>query len=81
MGGNLRGPMRDVAGQGPIADEALIPTAFLLDMAAHVHITRLVEGYLTVTNLGNTAVLESFRPFGARPAAPVQGMIGVKVGG
>jgi Fe(3+) dicitrate transport protein len=81
VGGNLRGPMRDVAGQGPIADEARIPTAFLLDMAAHVHITRLVEGYLTVTNLGNTAVLESFRPFGARPAAPVQGMIGVKVGG
>jgi hypothetical protein len=45
-------------------------------MAAHVHITRLVEGYLTVTNLGDTAVLESSRPFGVRPAAPVQGMIG-----
>jgi Fe(3+) dicitrate transport protein len=79
LGGHLRGPMRDVAGQGPIPVAERIPTSFLLDLAAHVQVTRTVEGYVTITNLANTVTMESLRPFGARPSMPIQAMFGVKV--
>lgn len=79
LGGNLRGPMRDLAGQGDVPDTELIPTAFMLDAALHVTVTKHVEAYTTFTNLANTAALESYRPFGARPAAPIQAMLGVKI--
>lgn len=76
---NARSAMRDVAGQGPIDEASRIPAQVMLDLAADLRVTREVTGYLTITNLTNSRWLESWRPFGARPSAPLQLMLGVKV--
>jgi Fe(3+) dicitrate transport protein len=78
LGANARGAMRDVAGQGEIPEQTEIPAALLFDAAAEADLGRGVRLYATGTNLANATVLESWRPFGARPAAPFQAMIGVK---
>jgi Fe(3+) dicitrate transport protein len=75
----LVGPLRDVAGQGPIPVEARIPTTAVLDLSADAQITPAIATYLTITNLTNTAWLASLRPAGGRPLAPIQGMIGLKL--
>jgi Fe(3+) dicitrate transport protein len=75
---NARGAMRDQAGQGEIPDETGIPGALLLDAAADCDLGKGVKLYATGTNLTNAVVLESWEPFGARPAAPLQVMVGVK---
>lgn len=72
-----RSGMRDTAGQGELTD-ADLPAQLLLDVAAHVPLSKHLEAYGTVTNLTNNRVVESWRPFGARPSAPRQFMVGVK---
>jgi Fe(3+) dicitrate transport protein len=79
ISGTYRGAMRDVAGQGPIA-EADIPAATLFDLAGELALTKRIRAYVTVTNFTDAAVLESWRPFGARPAAPFLALAGIKVG-
>lgn len=73
-----RGAMRDVAGQGDIPEAQEIPGAILLDGAVDVHVSESLSVYATGTNLTHAVVLESWRPFGARPSAPLQAMVGVK---
>ncbi len=72
-----RGAMRDIAGQGPIDVLERIPPAWQFDLAVTGHVTRWLDAFLTVTNLTNRVNLESFRPYGARPGAPIQAMAGV----
>lgn len=79
LAGNLRGPMRDAAGQGEIAPRALVPTALVWDLAVEVPVVRRVTLYGQIQNLADVVTLESFRPFGARPGAPFRAIAGVRV--
>lgn len=74
-----RSAMRDVAGQGEIDASALIPANTVVDLAMSVQISRHIAAYATVTNLGGSDAIASWRPFGARPVAPLQAMFGVKL--
>lgn len=77
-GASYRSGMLDSAGPLEIdADD--VPPLVLLDAAARVHIQERFTVYATGTNLTNTPGLTSWRPFGARPSAPLQVMVGVKV--
>jgi Fe(3+) dicitrate transport protein len=58
--------------------EPEVPALVLLDAAAHVQITEAWEAYVTGSNLTSRADVVSWRPFGARPTAPLQVMAGVK---
>lgn len=78
-GVTARGPMRDAAGQGQIPDPLRVPAMAVLDLATTVWVTRHVDATLTVTNLANTPFIASYRPYGARPEAPVSAMLGVRV--
>lgn len=55
-----------------------IPAALLIDAAATVHIGEQLDAYAHVTNAAGAVVLESWRPYGARPAAPRQVMLGLR---
>ncbi len=77
-GANVRGAMRDVAGQDANPKGPQIPTAWTLDLAAHVALIEGVEVYATVTNLTDNPNLVSYRPFGARPNHPRQAMLGLR---
>ncbi len=77
---NLRGAMRDQAGQGPYSPTTDVPFGYRLDFAADALITRQVKVYVNVNNFTNAAVLESWRPFGARPSMPFQFIAGIKLG-
>jgi Fe(3+) dicitrate transport protein len=79
VGANVVGPMRDVASQGPIRDGVFVPTAALLDLAADVALRGPVRATVSVTNLTGYAGVASYRPWGARPYAPTQVMVGIKL--
>ena len=80
LGAQLRwhDAVRDVAGQGPIpiAERAL--AALTLDATAHVELRSWAELYVTATNLLDDRVVVSRRPYGARPNAPRQLVLGLK---
>lgn len=78
LGGVSRSGMRDSAGQGPLGPGD-VPTLTLIDAAADVTLADGLVLYTTVVNATNRRALESWRPFGARPTAPLQAMLGVKV--
>lgn len=78
VGASARSGMRDEAGAGPL-DETAIPAQALVDVAAHGKLSERLSGYVTVVNLTNTTVMESWRPFGARPTSPRQVMVGIEV--
>ena len=60
-------------------DEAYeVPALVLLNAAAHVQLREGWEAYLTSANLTNRKTVVSWRPFGARPTAPLQVFVGVK---
>ena len=71
--------MLDEAGVFPIEDSD-IPALWLVDAALNGHVTSRVSVYATGTNLNGSTALTSWRPLGARPTAPRQVMVGVKVG-
>lgn len=77
VGLSTRSGMRDHAGQGPLT-ETDVPAQALLDVAAHVPLDDVLEGYVTVNNLLDTRTIESWRPFGARPTPPRQVMLGIR---
>ncbi len=77
-GASVRSGMLDEAGP-MVIDADDVPPLLLLDMAARVHVRERWTLYATGTNLTNTPGLTSWRPMGARPTAPLQVMVGVKV--
>lgn len=79
LGATARSGMRDAAGQAPLDQVLSAPARFLLDVAVHVDVTAHVEAYVTVNNATASSVVESWRPFGARPTAPIQAMFGIKL--
>ncbi|MGB0646772.1 MAG: TonB-dependent receptor domain-containing protein, partial [Bradymonadia bacterium] len=70
--------MRDVAGQGDVEENELIPANKVIDLAAGYLPRKGTKLYLKVENLLNEAYMVSRRPFGARPGKPNQVIVGFK---
>lgn len=73
---SARSGMLDQAGPDPAAAE--IGGRALVDLAAHAVLFDPLTAYATLTNAGGSTAVESLRPFGARPTAPRQLMVGLK---
>jgi Fe(3+) dicitrate transport protein len=69
---------RDVAGQGPIPDQARLGSIFTLDLSFHARLHDLAELYATCSNALDEQVIISRRPYGARPNPPRMFAIGYK---
>jgi hypothetical protein len=67
--------MLDTAG---LLQEAEIPELMLLDAAVEANVSSDWLVYATANNLTNAKGITSWRPFGARPTAPLQVMAGIK---
>jgi Fe(3+) dicitrate transport protein len=76
---SAQGPMRDLPGQGEIADNLLIPAHASLDLAADLQILPNLAVYTSVNNLTNSSYMVSRRPYGARGNRPIHVMFGIKV--
>jgi Fe(3+) dicitrate transport protein len=71
-----RGAMLDAAGLFGEGNE--IPALWLVDAAASLALSRGWSVTATGTNLTGATGITSWRPFGARPTAPPQVMVGLK---
>ena len=80
LGATARSGMLDEAGAFPVSDLDL-PALVLVDAAGSVFVGERWSVYATGANLTNRRTVTSWRPSGARPTAPLQVMLGVKVGG
>ena len=78
LGSTARSGMLDAADTWP-PDDLDVPALILVDAATSWRFTDRLSMYGTVTNLGNSTRIESWRPFGARPTAPRQVMLGIKM--
>ncbi len=74
-----RGAMLDAAAPWPADSRTDVPALTTLDVAVDVAVTDAVTAYAVGTNLTGAAPPVSWRPFGARPPAPLQVMVGIKV--
>lgn len=74
-----RSGMLDQAGPMPVPDDTGVPALITLDLAADVQLSGGTSLYATATNVTGASQLVSWRPFGARPPAPLQLTLGVKV--
>ncbi len=75
LGVTARSGMLDQAGTFPEAD---VPALVLLDANGSAPVGRWLSVYATATNLLGSTAITSWRPYGARPTAPFQVMVGVK---
>jgi Fe(3+) dicitrate transport protein len=73
-----QGETRDVAGQGPIPDEARLGALLTFDLSAHARLHDLAELYATCSNALDEQVIISRRPYGARPNPPRMFAVGYK---
>jgi Fe(3+) dicitrate transport protein len=71
-----RSGMRDVAESAD--EEPLVPALALLGASGHATLGPGWEAYITGSNLTARSTVVSWRPFGARPTAPLQVMVGLK---
>ncbi|MEC7947807.1 MAG: TonB-dependent receptor [Myxococcota bacterium] len=76
---SARSEMLDEAGTFP-GGELDIPALVLLDAIARVRVSERALVYATGSNLTRQDAITSWRPYGARPTAPLQVMVGLKVG-
>ena len=81
LNGQLRyiGEMRDVAGQGPIADSERIAPNVVLDLGGGVNPSKRVTIYTVFRNVTASKYMVSRRPLGVRPGRPFSFMVGLKV--
>ena len=79
LGMSARSGMLDRAGIFPVKPTD-VPALVLLDASARVWATDWLQVYTTATNLTGETATTSWRPVGARPTAPFQLMVGLKVG-
>lgn len=76
-GGSYRSAMLDSAGR--FDDDVLqVPALLVIDMAAHYDFLPEWKAYLTLQNISRQQNIVSWRPYGARPTAPFQLMVGLK---
>jgi Fe(3+) dicitrate transport protein len=73
---SYRSDLLDTA--GTFRDEDTLSSLLLLDAGAKVILNTQWSLYLTGNNLTNSRTITSWRPFGARPTAPLQVMVGLK---
>lgn len=73
-----RGAMLDQAATFPV-DDTDVPALTTLDLQADVAITKSLTAYAVGTNVTDVRRVVSWRPLGARPLAPAQIMVGLKV--
>ncbi len=73
-----RSSMRDIAGMDPEPKTNRIAGIMTIDLAAEYRFNPHWSVYGTGTNVGGKQVVESWRPFGARPSKPRQWMLGLK---
>lgn len=77
LGLTFRGPMLDAA--GTFGDGTLeVPALIRLDLAAAIDLGERWRATVNATNLNNTQVTTSWRPYGARPEAPPQVLVGLE---
>jgi len=74
-----RGAMRDQAGQGVIPEAEAIPAATWVDLNGELRLYKGLRLYGLARNVGDTVILESYRPDGARPGAPRTLIAGLKL--
>ena len=80
FGASFRSGMLDAAGaQGPVPDDSGIPPLVLLDTALSVPIGPKFLLYINASNVLGSTAITSWRAFGARPTAPRQIQIGLKM--
>ena len=78
--GQLRGDMLDKAGpQGPVPENSGVPTLGLLDASLAIPLGQRFRLYATGSNILGNKQLTSWRPMGAKPTAPRQIMVGLKM--
>ena len=78
VSGTYMGRMREVAGQGEIAEGEATDEFFLLDATANVRITKWLTLYTVGRNLLDATYIVSRRPYGARPGTPRWLQLGAK---
>jgi Fe(3+) dicitrate transport protein len=78
LSGTYMGRMREVAGQGEIANGDATDDFFLLDASANLRISKWLTLYTTGRNLLDATYITSRRPYGARPGAPRWLQLGAK---
>ncbi|MDP6934704.1 MAG: TonB-dependent receptor, partial [Myxococcota bacterium] len=78
LGATARSGMLDEAGSFPIS-QTDVPALLLLDAGARIHLKDQLYLYTTATNLTGATTITSWRPMGARPTAPFQVMVGLKL--
>jgi Fe(3+) dicitrate transport protein len=76
---NYTGAMRELAGQGPQVAGEWTDELFTLDLAANVQLAEGIKLYGTAQNLLDRQVIVARRPFGARPNAPREVHVGLKL--
>ncbi|MGC6509874.1 MAG: TonB-dependent receptor domain-containing protein [Myxococcota bacterium] len=77
IGTTYRSAMLDQAGR--FNDDTIeIPQLLLVDLAAQWRLIEDFELYTSIQNATNQQQIVSWRPYGARPNAPFQAMIGLK---
>lgn len=72
------GPMRDIAGRGPIPESVRLDGYFLLDLSAEVRVLERLRLYVQMGNVTASKYVASRRPFGIRPGAPLTFMLGLE---
>jgi Fe(3+) dicitrate transport protein len=78
LGATARSGMLNQAGTFPVDDNDVAPL-LLLDAAGNLDLGERFVLYATGTNLTNSKGITSWRPFGARPTAPLLVMVGLKL--
>jgi len=76
---SARSGLLDAAGPLPVPADVGVPPLVTLDLAADAALTGTVRAYATATNVTGSTALVSWRPLGARPTAPTQVTVGLKV--
>lgn len=76
---NLISPMREEAGQGPLARGKATDWQATLDVVANAQVTDWLELYFNARNLTDQHAISSRRPYGARPNAPRTFLGGLKI--
>ena len=76
--GTGRSGMRNEAGSDDVPEAQQIPAHTQLDLGLEARFGEHWAAYTSITNLTGVQHIESWRPFGARPTAPRQAMLGIK---
>ncbi len=79
FGGKYVSDMRSVAGRGPIADNRLVKSHWVFNLAGEYKINDQLSGFVTVDNLFDKTYTAALRPAGYRPGMPMTAMAGVKI--